>query len=290
MIQSTPFRNNRYQGIDAAKTGEINEFENYPALNKRLQKAVGGKRANMPYFFQFSKNGRRFQYSDKPKKYAKPNNSTMNRICARFDDIGNININKANVPPFNWQMLLDEDNHVYSIPAITIFCNMDDGNKTNLISSKTELDQEDVMDARGYEFIKEAIIEELTDKVGTLEFCYPSIVKYLFAGSGMNKPTHKQMFWRVFGEIACRNIAKNLQTYTVCEKCGMKIPAWVERHSCPKNTMGFFECVDCGAWCKRINSKQCRCEECQKEHKHLSNKLIKRSKYVHKKVHKKKMA
>lgn len=94
--------------IDAAKTGVINSYEAYPQVYKRINKATGGKRGKMPYFFQFSKNGRKKQMNreERKRKYARPNGSTMNRICMRFDDIGNINMNYAGVAPFNWKMLM----------------------------------------------------------------------------------------------------------------------------------------------------------------------------------------
>jgi hypothetical protein len=47
------------QVIDGAKTGSINSYEAYPAVNKRINRATGGKRGKMPHFFQYSKNGRK---------------------------------------------------------------------------------------------------------------------------------------------------------------------------------------------------------------------------------------
>lgn len=43
---------------------------------------------------------------ERKRNYAKPNRSTMNRICARFDDVGNINMNYAGVAPLNWKMMM----------------------------------------------------------------------------------------------------------------------------------------------------------------------------------------
>ena len=45
--------------IDAAKSGVINHYKNYPQVAKRVGKATGGKNGRMPWFFQFSKNGRK---------------------------------------------------------------------------------------------------------------------------------------------------------------------------------------------------------------------------------------
>lgn len=45
--------------IDAAKTGVVNSYEDYPDVCKQVNKAIGGKRSRMPFFFEYSKNGRR---------------------------------------------------------------------------------------------------------------------------------------------------------------------------------------------------------------------------------------
>lgn len=270
----------RYQG-DAAKTGFINTYENYPAVNARINKAIGGKNGRMPWFFQFSKNGRRnlsMAVKDR-KKYAKPNASTMNRICAAFDDIGNINMNYANVPPFNWQMFLKDNAAIYNIAAVTLFCKMDDANIANVIEIQTTDLEAGTKINSLYNLVSEDIEHELISKYGSLENVYPSIVKYLFAGSNANKIAHKRMFWRVFGDIACDALEHNMKTYTVCDKCGMKIPSWGKSHTCPKDAVGFFECCDCGAWCERVNSRQCRCLSCQEEFHKVRNNLINKMKY-----------
>jgi hypothetical protein len=271
--------------IDAAKTGFVNTYENYPEVARRINKAIGGKNGRMPWFFQFSKNGRRFLHVPVKlrKKYTKPNQSTMNRICANFDDIGNISMNYANVPPFNWQMLLTNNDAVYNIAAVSLFCQMDDNSAANTIDiSYNDMDAGSEISSL-YDIVGKDIKHELTNKFGSLEAVYPSIVKYLFAGSNANKMTHKRMFWRVFGQLACQALQHNMQTYTVCDNCGMKIPSWAKNHVCPTNTVGFFECCDCGAWCERVNSRQCRCSSCQEEFHRVRNNLINKMKYQRRK-------
>ena len=242
----------------------------------------------MPYFFQFSKNGRRL--SKLPvkarKKYSRQNQSTMNRICAAFDDIGNLNMNYANIPPFNWQMLLSSNNETYQADAILMFCKMDDKSAPSLRDSLLSDSDQELKTSMLYSVISCDIASELETHFGSLETVYPSIVKYLFAGSNAIKVAHKQMFWRVFGDLACKALEQNMKTYTVCEKCGMKIPSWSGSHTCPKDTVGFFECCDCGAWCERTNSKQYRCATCQDEFHRTQNNLINKMKYQRQKAEK----
>ena len=255
--------------IDAAKNGKINHYKNYPQVARKIGKATGGKNGRMPYFFQFSKNGRKDTVLNRKRKYAEANNSTMNRICKAFDDIGNINMNYAGVAPFNWQMLLNEQCQGSKPEIPQLFCELDSANLSNIIESQTDSYTSEKVLVNGYGIVADTIVQTMIEKYGSLENVYPYIVKYLFAGEGMNKSSHKQMFWRVFGEIALKNLKENLSSCDVCPECGTKIPSWVKNHQCIKNTKGFYECIDCGQMCERKNSSQCRCEYCQEQHKNI---------------------
>lgn len=254
--------------IDGAKTGAVNEYTNYPEVAKRINKATGGEHGRMPYFFEFTKNGRSDKTNGKRKrKFAKPTNSTMNRICAAFDDIGNINMNFAGVPPFNWQMLMSEQCNYTRPEIIEDFVALSNLKLSVVISSA-----EDPIHKKE-NLSRTAIVEDrlqstLIMKYGSLEACYPYVCKYLFTGENASKASHKQTFWRIFGEIAVANIRNNLESCRVCPRCNMKIPAWADEHQCPKDSQGFYKCVDCGKLCERQNSRQCRCSECQEHHRH----------------------
>lgn len=220
----------------------------------------------MPFFFQFSKNGRHNPNGLKQKKknYLEPNNSTMNRICKSFDDIGKIDYNYANIPSFNYQMLLDKPSRLVNSKAIELFCELDDQNTSNVIQISGDNNNNDMTT---YDIIAEQIKHELTERYGSLKKIYPVIAKYLFAGENIDKQSHKQMFWRVFGDIALNNLINNSIAYTTCDKCGTKIPIWSASHECSKATKGYFECCDCGVMCQRVNPKQKRCPDCQTEFK-----------------------
>ena len=248
--------------IDGAKTGVVHEYSAYPKIARRIGKASGGKNGRMPHFFQFSKNGRKDTPENRNRKYAEPNNSTMNRICAAFDDIGNINMNYAKVPPFNWQMFLSEPCIGTDDEVVQLFCDLDSSNVSNVIESQENVYCSEKQLINNYAIVAEDITREIVDRYGSLEYAYPYIVKHLFAGQGMNRSAHKQMFWRVFGQMALDNLRMNLSNCDTCDKCGMKIPSWAFDHQCVKNTRGFFVCLDCGKICERTNSRQYRCPEC----------------------------
>lgn len=266
--------------IDAAKTGEVNGFENYPEINKRVNKATGGMNAKMPYFFQFTKNGRR--ETNQNRSYAKPNNSTMNRICQKFDDIPKqrLNMKMAGVAPFNYKMMLSSSEFEYFNDVVQLFCELNRMNLSNVIESTNELNVTDIVNKINYDSVKEYIIEEI-EKICTLEEAYPSIVCYLFAGQNSDKATYKQMFWRIFGNIAERNILHNIKYGTVCPKCGMHYPKW-SSHSCAKKMAGMVCCEDCGEWVIRTGPRQTRCPECYKKYRMTYDKERHRRAYVKK--------
>lgn len=250
--------------IDGAKTGSVNSYENYPEVAARINKAIGGPNGRMPYWFQYSKNGRHADPTKKKKKCARQNRSTMNRLCALFDYIGNINLNAVGVPPFNGNMFLDGPVAEIDEAAVELFCRLDDSNLQSRIEGVTMMDIMEMYNAFGYEALKELITDRLTALCGSIENAYPSIAYTLFVGDGKGKPAHKQMFWRLFGDIALRNLKRNLMDCVTCRHCGTKVPAWEENHVCSPIEKGFFTCVDCGQWCQRINSRQKRCYECQR--------------------------
>ena len=247
--------------IDGAKNGEVNEYTNYPEITTMIHAATSGKRGRMPFFFQFSKNAR----SQKQKKpVAKPTKSTMNRICAVFDDIGNINMNWAEVPRFNYQMLLEGPHYGEDPEMIQFFRDMD-GMSVSVEIAASEIPPHERSESGMYAMLAEIITEELTEKYGSLEYCYPFFVKEFFGPDGLKKPSNKKMFWLVFGEIALRNLEKNLQNCKTCSECGMRIPAWAKEHDCVGDAQGFKRCIVCGRQFVQMASRQCRCEKCQEE-------------------------
>ena len=247
----------------------MNEYSNYPEVEKRVNKATGRPNGRLPFFFQFSKNGRRDKTTHRKKKrqWAKQNNSTMNRICKVFDDIGNINMNWAGVAPFNWQMLLSEPCLHNRLDIVNEFCVLDSINVSLAIDAAEESPAEkELFDSKI--IIDEHIVDTMERKFGSLEICYPYMVKHLFAGDSSSKQSHKQTFWRIFGDVAIANLKKNLANCTNCPDCGAKIPSWATSHTCSKNAQGFYECIDCGKLCERVNSRQQRCPECQEHHRY----------------------
>jgi len=259
--------------IDAAKTGFVNSYDDHPESKAIVSKAIGGKTGRMPWFFQFSKNGRRdtdFR-KGKRKTFLKPNDSTMNRIWKRFSTIGNINMNMADVKPFNYQMLLSCAPPPIDYEAVNLFCEMDDTSYVNAIDLTHETYLDEHWKNKTYDILAEIIADEFAKRYGeeVATKAYPSIVRYLFTDDNLAKVAHKQMFWRVFGDLAIANIQQNVADCSICPRCGMRTPSWNPIHECKKDMAGFVTCCDCGTIVPRINSRQVRCSDCQTEHKRI---------------------
>lgn len=256
------------QVIDGAKLPHINSYEKYPEAARRINAAVGGRNGRMPKWFEFSKNARHATANLKKKKkksFKKANSSIMNRICERFAHVGNLNINNCGVAPFNYEMLLAGPVNEYDEVVTEEFCNLDNSNFANMIDASNLNDLNEKIDTAAYDSVRDQIIDTLEDKYGGREAAYPSVVMRLFTGDNLNKQSHKQMFWRVFGDIAIEKLEHNLVACRICPNCGMHIPLW-STHQCGTQKK-MLQCADCGKIVDRTNSRQTRCPECQAKHR-----------------------
>jgi hypothetical protein len=55
-----------------------------------------------------------------------------------------------------------------------------------------------------------------------MEEAYLHITRYLFTGENAAKQTHKQMYWRLFGDLAVKYLESNLSSFQICHTCNMK--------------------------------------------------------------------
>ena len=230
---------------------------------KKINAAVGGVNSRMPKWFSSSKNARHAIANGKKKSFKKANKSIMNRIYDRFSKVGNMNLNYAGVPPFNWEMLVSGPVDLYNEAAVEMFCSMDNSNLSNLIDASELSDLNERMNTASYDILRDAIQDRLIRAFGSLEMVYPSVVKYLFTGTNLDKQSHKQMFWRLFGPMAIENLERNLVACRICPACGMHIPLW-SRHTCGEAPRKMLICCDCGKTVLRTGPKQVRCTVCQK--------------------------
>lgn len=249
--------------IDAAKTGKVNSYEAYPSVKKKIARATGGTKGKMPHFFQFSKNGRKDTPSNNKKKknggYSQINDSTMNRICKKFDSIGIIDFNKADVNEFNPYMLLAQSDIKEPNEQIyNEFCEL--VRESSMIVAGIISSEQSYSNKRKSDVVKQYITSRLVQMFGSIDNCYYSIVYYLFFNN--KRAWNKGSFWNIFGDIAQIKLINNLQNCHKCQICGMLIPNWAP-HTCPQSAVCI--CSDCGIVYKKTKSrnyKSNRCPEC----------------------------
>lgn len=111
----------------------------------------------------------------------------------------------------------------------------------------------------------------MIEKYGSLENVYPAIVFALFSENNLSKSSHKQMFWRVFGDIAIEKLEQNLVACRICPDCGMSIPLWSAPHVCSGLPRGFIRCNVCNKLSPRVNSRQLCCPDCSLTYKRQYN-------------------
>ena len=227
--------------IDAAKTGDNNCYERYPHA-KALIGSAGGGGKKMPYFFQFSKNGRKGE----KKSCLKPKGSTMDRIALYFKDVGEkrMDFNFAGVDQFNYRMLLEKDVEV-NHDIVETFINADRECTSFFVH---------VFDDKGAKpedgmyrpMMKEYVIHKL-EEITSLDEAYPHITKYLFSPANFRSETSKSMYWRIFGEKALAILRNNLANSEYCSVCRTTYPEW-EDHKCKKQIrqFGIRTCEKCG--------------------------------------------
>ena len=256
------------QVIDGAKLPIINDYAKFPEIKKKIDRAIGGINSRMPNFFQHSRNGRHNANNrlHKKKTFKPANQSIMNRICEKFSHIGNMNMNYAGVAPFNDEMLLDGPVYDINNDAINLFCEMDNANLLNQIDCDQASDISEKINSCNFDAVKDQIVEEMEYRFGNLNDVYASVEHYLFTGENAGKQNHKQMFWRVFGDIAVNNLEKNIIACRECPDCGMSIPLWGRKHICGQEHRYSVVCQDCGRTVARTNSRQTRCPMCQEKH------------------------
>ena len=161
----------------------------------------------MPHFLQFSKNGRRRNSSSESRAYCKPNDSTMNRICQRFERVKSISANIKNLPPFNWKMLVSKDclesrfGREEEADIISCFSDAVSANASNFILAQSLSEENEKTNAYGWDILADFVETLMTEKFGSLESTQPVIVKHLFYGPNASKPYNKHLFWLVYGEI-----------------------------------------------------------------------------------------
>ena len=197
--------NNFY--IDGAKTGYMPEISN--AIKNRLKGANG----KLPYFFIFAK--------DKEKNQVKPiNNSTVNRICKRIENVTRGKFDFSHHGTFRKNILLNNKDIEINEDLIKYYIKLD--REKNMIFKHIKNNESPSAIING---MKQKILDYSCQlNINEIDVV-DMIVKYVY---DKHKNLKKTLLWDMFGEYIIKNINKNLplslmdNKVKMCEECGKR--------------------------------------------------------------------
>lgn len=193
----------------------------------------------MPWFFQFTENGRKGNTKTLPKPNDGENISTMNRIALRFEPLNKekLKIDYSTLGDLNPWMLLRTPNPKYNPDVYpwydsAIACALSyrrqlKQNRMRSFDNSEDYIKDNEWWDRTYEKLKEFGLEKFDE-----DTIYDSLVCDMFMGKGIDKACRKENFWMMYGDKAIENIEYNLKHSHKCEKedCHMLVPDWDINH------------------------------------------------------------
>jgi len=210
--------------IDAAKTLVM------PKLTGEIGKKVSAvNQLKLPYFFQFAK--------DKEVDTVAPmNNSTVNRLCAKVEEIGIHDYDFSGVGNFRSAMLMNNPKIVIVDEVVNKYDELNKVKDTWFM--KATLPKEEVAPAI-YARIKKELLEVCPEL--SIVDVVDMIIKHIYKNHRGQKKT---FLFNCFGDI----IVENLKNKTK-----------------KRLDDGYFQCSCCGKRIKRSNAKQTMCKPCAKK-------------------------
>lgn len=180
----------------------------------------------LPAFFEYAKD------KEKPQM-EKRNQSFVNKI---FDRIPNQSINTRDLQlgKIDYHLLMDNP---------SIVCSKEVSSLYNELNKKyrymTNMKDEYIDNLR---YVACQIRERFYETGYSDKTIADMLVEYLYE----HKKRYKQLLWFCYGQYVVNNLEKNI----------------------PIKKAKFIQCIDCGEWIEVdiLNTKTCRCEECQKKY------------------------
>lgn len=219
--------------IDAAKTKymvKLNKKEHSILYNK--YKNI--KNIKLPYFFKYAK-------EDKEHSVAEINDSTVNRICKRIDNIPKLRYKFEQLGKFDYKKLMSNPNIeiVDSVIEQYILLN----NKKNQMFMNTMLPKSKVAKSI-YDDCREQLLRNCSNL--NMVDIVDIIIQYAYTHKKHNMKT---FLWEAFGDIIVDNLKRN-----------------VEEHHKLKHVKKdkYIECK-CGNKFEVKSNRQTMCKECAKE-------------------------
>jgi len=217
--------------IDAAKTKYMPEVKDW--LKEKIKKL---KKEKLPYFFKYAK--------DK-KDVSDVNNSTVNRICKRFEELDNEKFEFPNVR-FSRKILMNNFKIAIDERVVQIYEELDK-TKNQFFNKYKDAEEEKIKGM--YNDLKQEFFNKLPEEYKNKE---KDVVDMLIKHLG--RKTHKTLLWELFGDIIVANIKKNRLLIKEMRK--------------KANKQEYIKCAGCGKEIVKNSNSQKYCKRCAKKFKH----------------------
>ncbi len=191
--------------IDAAKTKEMPKIP--VNINNRIKDI---KKLDMPYFAQFAKD-------ELEGKVSERNDSTVNRLCAKIEEIKIQDYDFSQAGKFKKAMLMHNSRIVVNDDVAKKYDELNDLKDTYFRDAKRANLTKDEVATSIYTQIKNELLQAFPE-LGVIEIT-DMIIKHIYK----NKDCKKTFLFNCFGDIIVDNLKKNLDGTIQCSKCGCRV-------------------------------------------------------------------
>lgn len=199
--------------IDAAKTLEMKSLVKGSHIDKAVKEI---NKMKMPYFFQFAK--------DKDAESVnKINNSTVNRICQKIEEISQGDFDFKSVGNFRYTMMIHNSKIEINNIVVTEYNRMNEEMQKYFF--KNESMEKDEISCAVWDIMKYEFDMFCRENNIVYEDAVDVIVKYVYQNK---RDCKKKLLFNVFGDTILANLQNNIKKpltggYMMCQVCGKRV-------------------------------------------------------------------
>lgn len=198
--------------IDGAKTLLV------PKVPDDIENDMKESNGKLPYFFQFAKDR-------DSSEVAEINNSTVNRICKKIENIKRGTYDFSSIGRFNKNMLMNNSNIEINENIVDTYKQLEKNKNLYIINAKNNGTIKDDIYKIVYNNIKNSFKDTCLKNNITLIDGIDIVIRYIYS---KNKNSKKDFLFSIFGDIIYENLKNNIKNsldngYIMCEKCGKRV-------------------------------------------------------------------
>lgn len=221
--------------IDSAKTLVA------PQIPKEIEEEMKESNGKMPYFFQFAK--------DKDKEeVAEINDSTVNRICKKIENIKQQDYDFSTLGKFKKSYLMNNSKIEINNSIIDKYKELDKEKQMMFVDKKKQGMKKEEIYLTVFKDIRIEFESFCNESSVNIVDAIDMIIKYIYS---TNKNKLKGFLFDIFGDIIYNNLKNNIKQplgkYRMCEVCGKRFEV--------TNNMGCY-CKKCAKKIKLENDRK----------------------------------